>query len=215
MQGLKRIFYLLHEDAWIVIHIFLWYYWKAEHPIVFLLLLCNRRDLFFIRVSKLLDRSSPKSMWFLWNIFSKGTHMLQCLCGKSLKKNKNPSGKSHCVFFPSVCADLQSNLCSKSVNAGKLSITWALVVRPITDITAEGFNIQLFFNYIPQVCSVKTGRTVLLGPYVCETGFWVHFRDAAASFSCSLAFVCSIYSYVIMCCAKTSSFVSFSSLGDH
>ncbi|XP_055070669.1 fibroblast growth factor 14 isoform X2 [Misgurnus anguillicaudatus] len=30
-------------------------------------------------------------MWFLWNIFSKGTHMLQCLCGKSLKKNKNPS----------------------------------------------------------------------------------------------------------------------------
>uniref|UniRef100_A0A8C1C6U0 Fibroblast growth factor n=2 Tax=Cyprinidae TaxID=7953 RepID=A0A8C1C6U0_CYPCA len=49
------------------------------------------RDLLFIRVSKLLDRSSPKSMWFLWNIFSKGTHMLQCLCGKSLKKNKNPS----------------------------------------------------------------------------------------------------------------------------
>lgn len=46
--------------------------------------------------------------------------MLQCLCGKSLKKNKNPSGKSHCVFFfPSMCADLQSNLCSKSVNAGK------------------------------------------------------------------------------------------------
>ncbi|KAM7111804.1 fibroblast growth factor 14 isoform 3-T3 [Molossus nigricans] len=30
-------------------------------------------------------------MWFLWNIFSKGTHMLQCLCGKSLKKNKNPT----------------------------------------------------------------------------------------------------------------------------
>jgi len=46
--------------------------------------------------------------------------MLQCLCGKSLKKNKNPSGKSHCVFFfPSMCADLQSNLCSKSGNAGK------------------------------------------------------------------------------------------------
>ncbi|VFV47677.1 Hypothetical predicted protein [Lynx pardinus] len=32
-------------------------------------------------------------MWFLWNIFSKGTHMLQCLCGKSLKKNKNPTGR--------------------------------------------------------------------------------------------------------------------------
>ncbi|XP_076857798.1 fibroblast growth factor 14 isoform X1 [Brachyhypopomus gauderio] len=61
--------------------------WKTD-PIV---LLCNRKDLFFIRVSKVLDRSSPKSMWFLWNIFSKATHMLQCLCGKSLKKNKNPS----------------------------------------------------------------------------------------------------------------------------
>ncbi|XP_042553111.1 fibroblast growth factor 14 isoform X3 [Dipodomys spectabilis] len=57
----------------------------------FQLLLCNHRDLFFLRVSKLLDCFSPKSMWFLWNIFSKGTHMLQCLCGKSLKKNKNPT----------------------------------------------------------------------------------------------------------------------------
>ncbi|XP_036401690.1 fibroblast growth factor 14-like isoform X2 [Megalops cyprinoides] len=56
-----------------------------------IVLLCNRKDLFLIRVSKLLDCSSPKSMWFLWNIFSKGTHMLQCLCGKSLKKNKSPS----------------------------------------------------------------------------------------------------------------------------
>ncbi|XP_027709927.1 fibroblast growth factor 14 isoform X3 [Vombatus ursinus] len=55
------------------------------------LLLCNHKDLFFLRVSKLLDCFSPKSMWFLWNIFSKGTHMLQCLCGKSLKKNKNPT----------------------------------------------------------------------------------------------------------------------------
>ncbi|XP_015129751.1 fibroblast growth factor 14 isoform X3 [Excalfactoria chinensis] len=53
------------------------------------LLLCNRKDLFFLRVYKLLDCFSPKSMWFLWNIFSKGSHMLQCLCGKSLKKNKN------------------------------------------------------------------------------------------------------------------------------
>ncbi|TEA41194.1 hypothetical protein DBR06_SOUSAS5610051, partial [Sousa chinensis] len=59
----------------------------------FKLLLCNHKDLFFLRVSKLLDCFSPKSMWFLWNIFSKGTHMLQCLCGKSLKKNKNPTGK--------------------------------------------------------------------------------------------------------------------------
>ncbi|XP_039586403.1 fibroblast growth factor 14 isoform X2 [Pyrgilauda ruficollis] len=55
------------------------------------LLLCNRKDLFFLRVYKLLDCFSPKSMWFLWNIFSKGSHMLQCLCGKSLKKNKNPT----------------------------------------------------------------------------------------------------------------------------
>ncbi|XP_076839196.1 fibroblast growth factor 14-like isoform X1 [Brachyhypopomus gauderio] len=54
-------------------------------------LLCNRKDLFSMRVSRFLDCSSPKSMWFLWNIFSKGSHMLQCLCGKSLKKNKNPS----------------------------------------------------------------------------------------------------------------------------
>lgn len=68
----------------------------------FKLLLCNHKDLFFLRVSKLLDCFSPKSMWFLWNIFSKGTHMLQCLCGKSLKKNKNPTGKQnmhHVLFF--------------------------------------------------------------------------------------------------------------------
>lgn len=63
--------------------------WRTD-PIV---LLCNRKDLIYIWVFKPLDCSSPKSMWFLWNIFSKGTHMLQCLCGKSLKKNKNPSGK--------------------------------------------------------------------------------------------------------------------------
>ncbi|XP_026788182.2 fibroblast growth factor 14 isoform X1 [Pangasianodon hypophthalmus] len=54
-------------------------------------LLCNRKEPFPMRVPRLLDCSSPKSMWFLWNIFSKGSHMLQCLCGKSLKKNKNPS----------------------------------------------------------------------------------------------------------------------------
>ncbi|XP_035769878.1 fibroblast growth factor 12-like isoform X1 [Neolamprologus brichardi] len=35
---------------------------------------------------------SAKSMRFIWNnIFSKGSHMLQCLCGRSLKKNKNPT----------------------------------------------------------------------------------------------------------------------------
>ncbi|KAI4877123.1 hypothetical protein NFI96_026483 [Prochilodus magdalenae] len=55
-------------------------------------LLCNREELFSMRLySRLLGRSSPRSMWFLWNIVSKGSHMLQCLCGKSLKKNKNPS----------------------------------------------------------------------------------------------------------------------------
>lgn len=108
-------------------------------PIV---LLCNREDLIYIWVFKPLDCSSPKSMWFLWNIFSKGTHMLQCLCGKSLKKNKNPSGKlmtimpvysvplsrSLCVresvtrrrarccvigLFVVTVIDLQSHLCSK------------------------------------------------------------------------------------------------------
>lgn len=61
--------------------------------LLLLLLLCNREDLVSIWVFKPRDCSSPKSMWFLWNIVSKGTHMLQCLCGKSLKKNKNPSGK--------------------------------------------------------------------------------------------------------------------------
>ncbi|XP_057681979.1 fibroblast growth factor 5-like isoform X1 [Corythoichthys intestinalis] len=35
---------------------------------------------------------SAKSMRFIWsNIFSKGSHMLQCLCGRSLKKTKNPT----------------------------------------------------------------------------------------------------------------------------
>ncbi|XP_028326824.1 fibroblast growth factor 12-like isoform X1 [Gouania willdenowi] len=35
---------------------------------------------------------SAKSMRFIWkNIFSKGSHMLQCLCGTSLKKTKNPT----------------------------------------------------------------------------------------------------------------------------
>ncbi|CAH2223603.1 fibroblast growth factor 14 isoform X1 [Pelobates cultripes] len=62
-------------------------YWRTDLN----LLLCNNKDIFLLRVSKLLDCFSPKSMWFLWNIFSKGTHMLQCLCGKSLKKSKNPS----------------------------------------------------------------------------------------------------------------------------
>lgn len=108
-------------------------------PIV---LLCNRKDLIYIWVFKPQDCSSSKSMWFLWNIFSKGTHMLQCLCGKSLKKNKNPSGKLMtimpvysvplsrllcvreslarwrarlCVIglFVVTAIDLQSHLCSK------------------------------------------------------------------------------------------------------
>lgn len=81
------------------------------------LLLCNHKDLFFLRVYKLLDCFSPKSMWFLWNIFSKGSHMLQCLCGKSLKKNKNQTGKQsialRCFSFMLPClllaeVDLQS-----------------------------------------------------------------------------------------------------------
>lgn len=143
----ERIFSLLHEDAWIVIHIFLWYYWKTEHPIVFLLL-CNRRDLFFIRVSKLLDRSSPKSMWFLWNIFSKGTHMLQCLCGKSLKKNKNPSGKSHCVYFPArrllFCVPICSQICAAS-QWMQARITCA--PKPSSDIRAIGIESALTCNF--------------------------------------------------------------------
>lgn len=37
---------------------------------------------------------STKSMRFIWNnIFSKGSHMLQCLCGRSLKKKQNPTGE--------------------------------------------------------------------------------------------------------------------------
>ena len=47
---------------------------------------------------------SAKSMRFIWNnIFSKGSHMLQCLCGRSLKKNKNPTGEfvvCECVCLP-------------------------------------------------------------------------------------------------------------------
>lgn len=71
-------------------------------------LLCNRKELFSMRVSRLLGCSSPKSMWFLWNIFSKGSHMLQCLCGKSLKKNKNPSGKTLvCCFASFDCTIVQ------------------------------------------------------------------------------------------------------------
>lgn len=48
---------------------------------------------------------SAKSMRFIWNnIFSKGSHMLQCLCGRSLKKNKNPTGEfALCVC---VCVSL-------------------------------------------------------------------------------------------------------------
>ncbi|KAM6945853.1 fibroblast growth factor 14-like isoform 1-T1 [Aplochiton taeniatus] len=54
-------------------------------------LLCKRGNPVPMRVHRLLERSSTKSMRFLWNVFSKGSHMLQCLCGKSLKKNKNPT----------------------------------------------------------------------------------------------------------------------------
>ncbi|XP_062302520.1 fibroblast growth factor 14-like isoform X1 [Osmerus eperlanus] len=54
-------------------------------------LLCKRGARVPMRVSRLLERSSTKSMRFLWNIFSKGSHMLQCLCGKSLKTTKNPT----------------------------------------------------------------------------------------------------------------------------
>lgn len=75
-----------------------------------IVLLCNRKDLISIWVFKPLDCSSPKSMWFLWNIFSKGTHMLQCLCGKSLKKNKNPSGKLMTIM-PVYSVPLSRSLC--------------------------------------------------------------------------------------------------------
>ncbi|KAJ8003876.1 hypothetical protein DPEC_G00152950 [Dallia pectoralis] len=56
-------------------------------------LLCKKGERVPMRVPRLLERSSTKSMRFLWNIFSKGSHMLQCLCGKSLKKTKNPTGE--------------------------------------------------------------------------------------------------------------------------
>lgn len=88
----------------------------------FKLLLCNHKDLFFLRVSKLLDCFSPKSMWFLWNIFSKGTHMLQCLCGKSLKKNKNPTGKRnkhHVMFFLIITCLLLTELDLQFCYAGR------------------------------------------------------------------------------------------------
>ncbi|XP_029925487.1 fibroblast growth factor 12-like isoform X1 [Myripristis murdjan] len=45
-----------------------------------------------MRTSSSSSPVSAKSMRFIWNnIFSKGSHMLQCLCGRSLKKNKNPT----------------------------------------------------------------------------------------------------------------------------
>ncbi|CAG5932897.1 unnamed protein product [Menidia menidia] len=54
---------------------------------------------------------SAKSMRFIWNnIFSKGSHMLQCLCGRSLKKNKNPTD---CTVRLVAGVSLQSQLCSK------------------------------------------------------------------------------------------------------
>ncbi|XP_030015126.1 uncharacterized protein LOC115436400 [Sphaeramia orbicularis] len=58
---------------------------------------------------------SAKSMRFIWNnIFSKGSHMLQCLCGRSLKKNKNPTGEpelkvvQHDVFWFSLRGIVES-----------------------------------------------------------------------------------------------------------
>lgn len=48
---------------------------------------------------------SAKSMRFIWsNIFSKGSHMLQCLCGRSLKKPKNPTGEFVCKCVPVIPA---------------------------------------------------------------------------------------------------------------
>lgn len=47
---------------------------------------------------------SAKSMRFIWNnIFGKGSHMLQCLCGRSLKKSKNPTGEFCCACVLSSC----------------------------------------------------------------------------------------------------------------
>lgn len=95
-------------------------------PIV---LLCNRKDLIYIWVFKPLDCSSPKSMWFLWNIFSKGTHMLQCLCGKSLKKNKNPSGKL-ITIMPTSPFRCEPALCvHESVRRCVCVCAWFCVIR--------------------------------------------------------------------------------------
>ncbi len=99
--------------------------WRTD-PIV---LLCNRKDLIYIWVFKPLDCSSPKSMWFLWNIFSKGTHMLQCLCGKSLKKNKNPSGKL-ITIMPTPPFRCEPALCVRaSVRQCVYVCVWICVIR--------------------------------------------------------------------------------------
>lgn len=107
--------------------------WRTD-PIV---LLCNRKDLIYIWVFKPLDCSSPKSMWFLWNIFSKGTHMLQCLCGKSLKKNKNPSGK-RITIMPTSPFRCEPALCVRE------SVRQCVCVRPCVCVCAWFCVIRLF-----------------------------------------------------------------------
>ncbi|KAK1802907.1 hypothetical protein P4O66_021444 [Electrophorus voltai] len=115
-------------------------------------LLCNRKDLFSMRVSRFLDCSSPKSMWFLWNIFSKGSHMLQCLCGKSLKKNKNPSGKPRVYCFsPDDCS---------SVHCSRLSqIAMYVLIRGgrtrVNNRTPRGKTLCVVCSTCPEVNGVR------------------------------------------------------------
>jgi len=79
---------------------------------------------------------SAKSMRFIWNnIFSKGSHMLQCLCGKSLKKNKNPTGEFVVsvrlpVFFNLVCVHVYVGGDRKILLLGVLCVSCVLPLEP-------------------------------------------------------------------------------------
>ncbi|CAB1458601.1 unnamed protein product [Pleuronectes platessa] len=93
---------------------------------------------------------SAKSMRFIWNnIFSKGSHMLQCLCGRSLKKTKNPTentNSSSCTdnirgMWVQMCQ--QSGLGHPSVSCPcRLFITRNLLV-PDQQVKEEGTTMTL------------------------------------------------------------------------
>ncbi|XP_037542992.1 fibroblast growth factor 14 [Nematolebias whitei] len=135
--------------------------WRTD-PIV--LLLCNRKDLMHIWVFKPLDCSSLKSMWFLWNIFSKGTHMLQCLCGKSLKKNKNPTSSMEYVPVGLRIVSIQG-----VAKKAYLSVTLEGHLYPAELFTAEcKFKESVFENYYVIYSSMlyrqqESGRAWFLG----------------------------------------------------